>query len=115
MHRHGHVRPLDARLATVARPLTGEDEQVTARYTVYGEPSFASSKSLYTQFDYAEDPQHTVIHFSDSHLWDASAIAAWDSVEEKYHRCGKQVETTGLSITSPALRARMSGRLGTGH
>jgi sulfate permease, SulP family len=102
-------------LAAVDRALAGEDEQAIARYPVNGELFFAAFKSLYIQCDYAEDPQHTVIDVSGSHLWDASAIAALDSVEEKYHRCGKQEETTGLNIASRALRARMSGLLGTGH
>lgn len=104
-----------AHFATVTRTLTGEGDQGTARYTVQGELFFASSNDLYTQFAYAEDPQDIVIDFSGSHLWDASTIAALDSVEEKYRHYGKDVEIAGLNTASRAMRARMSGRLGAGH
>ncbi len=104
-----------AHFATVTRTLNGEGEEATARYTVDGELFWASSNDLYTQFHYAEDPQRIVIDLSGSHLWDASTIAALDSVEEKYRHYGKHVEILGLNIASRAMRARMTGRLGSGH
>lgn len=104
-----------AHFATVTRTLSGEGEGAVARYAVDGELFWASSNDLYTQFRYAEDPQHIVIDFSGSHLWDASTIAALDSVEDKYRHYGKHVEITGLNISSRAMRARLSGRLGSGH
>ena len=101
-----------SRFAAVTRTIEGNNEDATARYTVVGELFFASSNDLYTQFDYAGDPQHISIDFTQSHLWDASTIAALDSVEEKYRHYGKTVEITGLNIASRAMRARMAGRLG---
>ena len=101
-----------SRFADVTRSVRGEGEEAVARYTVVGELFFASSNDLYTRFDYAGDPQHISIDFTQSHLWDASTIAALDSVEEKYRHYGKTVKITGLNIASRAMRARMSGRLG---
>lgn len=104
-----------SRFASVTRSVSDEGDDATARYTVVGELFFASSNDLYTQFDYAGDPQHIVIDLTQSHLWDASTIAALDSVEEKYRHYGKSVTIIGLNVHSRAMRARMSGRLGTGH
>ena len=104
-----------AHFATVTRTLNEEDDQAVARYTVDGELFWASSNDLYTQFEYAEDPQHVVIDLTTSHLWDASTIAALDSVEDKYRHYGKHVEVIGLNQASQAMRTRMSGRLGSGH
>lgn len=100
-----------SRFATVKRTVTGDGDDATARYTVIGELFFASSNDLYTQFDYAGDPPHISIDFAQSHLWDASTIAALDSVEEKYRHYGKAVEITGLNVASRAMRVRMAGRL----
>ena len=104
-----------AHFATVTRTVKGEGEQAVARYTVDGELFWASSNDLYTQFEYAEDPQRIVIDLTTSHLWDASTIAALDSVEDKYRHYGKNVEVIGLNEASQNMRNRMSGRLGAGH
>lgn len=104
-----------AHFATVTRTVKGEGEQAVARYTVDGELFWASSNDLYTQFEYAEDPQRIVIDLTTSHLWDASTIAALDSVEDKYRHYGKNVEVIGLNEASQNMRNRMSGKLGAGH
>lgn len=104
-----------AHFATVTRTIKGEGEQAVARYTVDGELFWASSNDLYTQFEYAEDPQRIVIDLTTSHLWDASTIAALDSVEDKYRHYGKNVEFIGLNEASQNMRNRMSGKLGAGH
>ncbi|NWN87652.1 MAG: SulP family inorganic anion transporter [Micrococcaceae bacterium] len=100
-----------SRFTKVSRTVAGEGDDGVARYTVTGELFFASSNDLYTLFDYAADPQHIVIDLSQSHLWDASTIAALDSVMLKYHHYDKHVEIIGLNVASRAMRARMSGRL----
>lgn len=104
-----------AHFATVTRTVKGEGEQAVARYTVDGELFWASSNDLFTQFEYAEDPQRIVIDLTTSHLWDASTIAALDSVEDKYRHYGKNVEVIGLNEASQNMRNRMSGRLDAGH
>lgn len=103
-----------AHFVTVTRVLTGAGEEETATYTVNGELFFASSNDLYTQFSYALDPNKVVIDMHASHLWDASTIAALDSVTEKYENYGKDVTIIGLNDASHAMRARMGGKLGNG-
>ncbi len=90
---------------------TGEEE-ASVRYSVRGELFFASSNDLYTLFQYATDPRLVVIDFTESHLWDASTIAAVDSIVEKYAKYGKEVDIVGLNVESRAMRARLAGRLG---
>lgn len=102
-----------ARVTRVERTLgTGADGQPVARYRVTGELFFASSNDLFTQFDYAGDPERVVIDFSEAHLWDASTVAALDSVQAKYARSGTTVHVTGLNAASAEMRERLSGNLG---
>ena len=72
---------------------------------------FASSNDLYTQFEYADDPEHVVIDLADSHVWDASTVAALDSITYKYERKGKTVEIHGLNEQSLHMHGRLSGQL----
>ncbi|MCL8024848.1 SulP family inorganic anion transporter [Nocardioides bruguierae] len=101
-----------AHLARVERAVVVEDGAEVARYTVSGELFFASSNDLYAQFHYAEDPDRVVIDLTDSHIWDASTVAALDSVTTKYGRKGKTVEIHGLNEDSTARHERLSGNLG---
>ncbi len=98
-----------AHFVTVQR--TVADDGGTVTYTVAGELFFASSNDLYTQFEYALDPQDVLIDLSASHVWDASTVAALDSITEKYRSRGKTVRITGLNDSSHAIRSRLSGRL----
>ncbi len=88
------------------------DGSVHAVYTVTGELFFASSNDLYTQFEYAVDPDRVVIDLSASHVWDASTVAALDAIETKYHTKGKAVEIRGLNVGSAHMHGRLSGQLG---
>ncbi|GAA1476535.1 SulP family inorganic anion transporter [Nocardioides aestuarii] len=90
-----------------------EDEhgRATAVYRVTGELFFASSNDLYTQFDYAEDPDRVVIDLSESHVWDASTVAALDAITTKYERRGTTVEIVGLNASSAERHERLSGSL----
>ena len=102
-----------AHFVRVDRTVEETDERTIARYTVEGELFFASSNDLYTMFRYAEDPEHVVIDMHRSHLWDASTVAAMDSVMEKYRSYDKQVEIIGLNQASRRMRVRLTG-LGSG-
>lgn len=84
-------------------------------YKVNGELFFATSNDLVYQFDYAGDPERVVIDLSDSHIWDASTVAALDGIRTKYERLGKTLEIVGLNEASAARHERLSGRLGAGH
>jgi SulP family sulfate permease len=87
------------------------DGTVTSRYTVTGELFFASSNDLYTQFEYANDPDQVVIDLSRSHIWDASTVASLDAITTKYARKGKAVEIVGLNESSAARHGRLTGSL----
>ncbi|MCJ8503680.1 SulP family inorganic anion transporter [Kocuria flava] len=104
-----------AHLVRVDREVVAQDGEPVARYTVHGELFFASSNDLYTMFDYAGDPQRVVIDFEDSHLWDASTVAALDSVTDKYAHYGKDVRITGLNQASRRMRVRLGGLLNPDH
>ncbi|MEU0313228.1 SulP family inorganic anion transporter [Nocardioides sp. NPDC006273] len=89
----------------------GVDGRVAAVYRVTGELFFASSNDLYTQFEYAEDPDDIVIDLSDSHIWDASTVAALDAITHKYETKGKSVRIIGLNRSSADRHERLTGQL----
>ena len=104
-----------AHFVTVDRAITEDGDGRRATYRVDGELFFASSNDLYTQFEYALDPERVVIDMRDSHLWDASTIAALDAITEKYRQHGKSVQIVGLNDASVQMRARLAGKLGAGQ
>lgn len=104
-----------AHFADLTRTVVEEEGKAVANYKVTGELFFASSNDLYSQFSYTVDPKNVVIDMSESHIWDASAIAALDSILTKYESQGKSVEIIGLNETSTILQDRLSGQLGEGH
>ncbi|MGW0177777.1 SulP family inorganic anion transporter [Nocardia sp. NPDC003345] len=87
----------------------------TRVYKVRGELFFASSNDLVHQFDYTGDPDNIVIDMSDTHIWDASTVAALDAVTTKYAAKGKKVEITGLNSASVARHRQLSGHLTSAH
>ena len=93
----------------------GEGTIDVRMYKVTGEMFFASSNDLVYQFDYAGDPKRVVIDFSESHIWDASTVAALDAVQTKYERMGKTVEIVGLNRSSAARHNLLTGQLGETH
>ena len=96
----------------VAVPDDAADSRV---YRVRGELFFASSNDLVYQFDYSGDPDHIVIDMSETHIWDASTVAALDAITGKYEAKGKTVEIVGLDPASQARRDRLSGHLAGAH
>ncbi|GAA2072945.1 SulP family inorganic anion transporter [Aeromicrobium tamlense] len=86
----------------------------TRVYKVRGELFFASSNDLVYQFDYAGDPPNIVIDLSESHVWDASSVAALDAIETKYAAKGKTVRIEGLNEASLERHRRLAGHLDAG-
>jgi len=84
-------------------------------YKVTGELFFATSNDLYYQFDYSGDPPRVIIDLSESHIWDASTVAALDAVQTKYERLGKSVQIIGLNQSSAVRHQQLSGKLGDAH
>lgn len=87
----------------------------SAVYVVTGELFFASSSDLTDHFDYGGDPAHVIIDLSDSHIWDASTVAALDRVVTKYAHHHKTVELVGMNPDSRRLHADLAGRLASSH
>ncbi|KGX85314.1 SulP family inorganic anion transporter [Pontibacillus litoralis] len=81
------------------------DEQRNKRmYIVKGEMFFASVSTIPSQFDYKEEGiDAVVIDFSQTHVWDDSAVGAIDKVLMKFKEQGKQVEIIGLNEDSTTL------------
>jgi SulP family sulfate permease len=90
-------------------------DEDTHVYKVTGELFFATSNDLYHQFDYVGAPQNVVIDLSEAHIWDASTVAALDSITRKFESKGKNVSIVGLNEASAAMHGRLSGHLGAGH
>lgn len=98
-----------AHVVVVDRTEAVQDGVRTARYAVRGELFFASSNDLTTLFEYGRDPGRVVIDMTNSHIWDASTVAALDAIETKYAQRGTQVEIVGMNDRTSALHARLSG------
>ncbi|MBP2437513.1 SulP family inorganic anion transporter [Microbacterium amylolyticum] len=104
-----------AHFASVTRTIDLDAPVPTARYVVKGELFFASSNDLTTQFEYADDPERIVIDMAQSHVWDASTVAALDAVVTKYDQRGKRVVIEGIDDETGDIHRRLSGGLGSGH
>ncbi|WP_206611531.1 SulP family inorganic anion transporter [Falsirhodobacter deserti] len=83
-----------------------------ARYEVEGPLFFASSNDLFEQFRYAEDPPRVTVDLSRAQIWDASTVAALDSIRTRYSNHDTEVSFEGLDARSIALHDRLTGRLG---
>ena len=101
-----------AHLIEVRREVEAEGDQQVAYYTVQGQLLFASSNDLTTQFEYTADPEHIVIDLSQSHIWDASTVAALDTIQTKYSQHDKTVEFVGMNEFTTAFHSRLTGELG---
>ncbi|MDP4756577.1 MAG: SulP family inorganic anion transporter [Aquiluna sp.] len=101
-----------AHFANVTRTVGGDDEIEAALYTVEGELFFASSNDLTTLFEYSDDPENIVIDLSGSHIWDASTVAALDTIQTKYESLGKTVYIKGMNDFSQILHSKLAGKLG---
>ncbi|WP_026117881.1 SulP family inorganic anion transporter [Nocardiopsis alkaliphila] len=109
---------LFARKAAMQADVTSvlDPEGGTRVYSVNGEVFFASTGDLVDRFDYAEQGlSRVVVDMSGAHVWDSSAVAALDRVNEHFQRHGVEVEITGLNEPSRRLHGELSGTLTSGH
>ena len=83
-----------------------------ARYEVEGPLFFGSSNDLFEQFRYADDPARVTVDLARAQIWDASTVAALDSIRSRYADHGTEVTFTGLDTRSAIFHDRLSGRLG---
>jgi SulP family sulfate permease len=99
-----------AHVITVDRVLADDGE--VAAYTVNGPLFFGSSNDLVDRFAYADDPARVSIDLTHAQIWDASTVAALDSIETRYRDHGTTVTIDGLDERSTGFHRRLSGRLG---
>jgi SulP family sulfate permease len=90
--------------------LASEDGRAV-RYDVNGPLFFASSNDLVERFSYGADPASVTIDLTHAQIWDASSVAALDSIETRYRERGAKVAITGLDPRSTAFRGRLTGQL----
>jgi len=99
-----------AHVITVDRSPSADGSSV--RYDVHGPLFFGSSNDLVERFSYGVDPKSVRVDLTDSQIWDASSVAALDSIETKYRQHGAEVTFVGLDDRSKLFHRRLSGRLG---
>jgi SulP family sulfate permease len=87
------------------------EDGLAVRYAVHGPLFFGSSNDLVERFCYASDPKQITIDLTHSQIWDASSVAALDSIETKYRTNGGAITFTGLDQRSLAFHGRLSGQL----
>jgi len=90
---------------------TVSDDGRSVRYNVHGPLFFGSSNDLFERFSYGNDPAAVYIDLTHAQVWDASTVAALDSIETKYRGRGATVTFTGLDTRSSAFHQRLTGRL----
>jgi sulfate permease, SulP family len=84
---------------------------LSVRYDVHGPLFFGSSNDLVERFSYGVDPKDVAIDLTYSQIWDASSVAALDSIAAKYRAHGATVSFTGLDPRSTAFHERLTGQL----
>ncbi|KQQ93762.1 sulfate permease [Leifsonia sp. Leaf325] len=99
-----------AHVIAVERTLDDDGESV--HYDVIGPLFFGSSNDLVDRFSYADDPASVTIDLSRAQIWDASTVAALDSIETKYRARGAAVTIEGLDARSTGFHSRLTGRFG---
>ncbi|WP_281285730.1 SulP family inorganic anion transporter [Persicimonas caeni] len=90
-------------------------EDGSKHYTVHGPMFFGTATHFADVFDINDDPEHVVIDFSRSHVWDHSAVTAIARIIEKYGELEKQVSLVGLNTESEQLIDRIGLASPSGH
>lgn len=84
-------------------------------YRIKGQLFFGTTTSFVALFDYLSDPQHVVLDFSSSHVWDQSAVTAIAKVKSKYEQQDKQVTFIGLNEESKLIINNLGLSSSIGH
>ncbi|NBI28427.1 SulP family inorganic anion transporter [Chengkuizengella marina] len=84
-------------------------------YTVSGQLFFGTMTHFVDLFDVNSDPDHIVIDFSQSHVWDHSAVTAISKIIMKYQQLDKKVSIEGLNEESKAIIEQVGLSSSSGH
>jgi SulP family sulfate permease len=85
------------------RSNTVVDDSGRKVYHIAGQLFFGTMTHFIDLFDSTADPDHIIIDFSGSHVWDHSGITAISKVTLKYEGLGKKVSITGLNQESQRI------------
>lgn len=91
------------------------DENGARIYKVSGQLFFGSMNYFIDKFNYIDDPKHITIDFSNSHVWDHSAVTAIAKVIHKYHKLDKEVSLVGLNSESKRIVEQVGLSAPSGH
>ncbi|MBT2669083.1 SulP family inorganic anion transporter [Bacillus sp. ISL-4] len=72
-------------------------------FDIEGQLFFASVEGFVDSFDFTVENSNIIIDFSNSHIWDDSAVGAIDKVVIKYRESGNRISIKGLDATSKKL------------
>lgn len=98
-----------AHVTRVERQLS--EDGTSVRYTVHGPLFFGSSNDLAEYFACSTDPERVIVDLTHSQVWDASTVAALDSIGAKYRERGRTISFVGLDQRSLDFHSRLSGHL----
>ncbi|MCI3918850.1 SulP family inorganic anion transporter [Paenibacillus sp. TRM 82003] len=87
----------------------------TKYYRVHGQLFFGTMAQFVDRFHPKQDPERIIIDFSESHIWDHSAVTAIAKVSLKYQQAGKVVQITGLNQESQSLVDKVGLTAPSGH
>ncbi|ADH98037.1 SulP family inorganic anion transporter [Salisediminibacterium selenitireducens] len=85
------------------------DKDRSVTYHVEGQLFFASVTDFLEKVDFFEDVDTVTFDISNSHLWDDSAIGAFDKIESKFEKRDIPVYYTGMNRESTQLYDRITG------
>ncbi len=85
------------------------------QYHVNGQLFFGTTSTFLNEFNYQQDPPLVTIDFSQSHIWDQSAVTAVSKVIAKYKQLDKTVKLTGLNKESRSLVERLGLQMASSH
>ena len=93
-----------------------DPDNVERLYAVTGELFFASTHDIVHAFDYdAVRVKRVEIDLTDARIWDTSAVAALDTVVEKFAQRDIDAVLVGMNRHAERLHASTTGSVTTGH
>ncbi len=95
-----------------ARITIEEDRKL---YKVSGQMFFGTTTYFIDLFDFAGDPEHIIVDFSQSHVWDHSAVTAIAKMCYRYEQLGKNVIISNLNEESKKLVDQVGLGTPSGH
>ncbi len=77
-------------------------------FDIEGQLFFASVEDFLKSFDFTVSEKDIIIDFSNSHIWDGSAVGALDKVASRYHEKDNRVTFKGLDTPSKKILDRLA-------